>query len=522
MAAPSYPYSSGSEKFTPSMRLDGWKDVAAYLGKAERTVKRWERNRGLPIHRVPGGAKASVYAYSDELNEWLNSSDSAAHDPAVSAAVDRAGQATLSETDRAAPTALFPESAQSTISPNRRLQWAMAVIGLALTGWALVLVMVSSATGTRLPAMVKAIFAKKGAGTSLGTSPAISDEERKRARDLYLKGRYEWNQRSPDSLNRALDLFTQAIVHDPAYAQAYAGLADTYDLLREYSTMPDRDAFPRAIAAARKAVELDDSLAEAHRALAFAERYGSWDFADAEKQFRRAIELDPNDAQARRWYANAFEVPGRYEQSLEQLNRAQELDPSSNVTLADKGKLLADAGRTQEAIELLKEVERSAPGFSSPHTYLAGISLRLRDYPDFLYEAGMAAETMNDPVQREIVASARAGYARDGGSGLLNSLYAKQKQYYFEDRFMGTFFAQTCVLTGRRQEALEVLDAAYRRHEAEVVAIFSDPGLLALQDEPRYKALAARIHFPMQPPLTPINSARDRDNPHLASLNGLR
>ena len=311
-------------------------------------------------------------------------------------------------------------------------------------------------------------------------------------------------------------------MHDPAYPQAYAGLADTYDLLREYSTMPDDDAYPRAIAAARKAVELDDSLAEAHRALAFAERYGTWDFKDAEKEFRRAIELDPKDPQVRRWYANAFAVPGRFEDSLEQINKAQELDPSSNATLADKGLMLFNAGRTQEGIALLKEVERSAPDFSSPHTYLAGISLRLGDYPAFLEEAERTAETMDDPVQKDIAAAARVGYARNGAPGLLNALYARQKQYYDEGKYPATFFAQTCVRLGKRQEALQLLEAAYARHESEVVAILSDPDLLTLKEEGRYKTLAATINFPTHPFGEIRKHAAERDNPHLASLDGPR
>ena len=516
MAASSYPYSSGSVKFTPSMRLDGWKDIAAYLGKAERTVKRWETNRGLPVHRVPGGAKASVYAYSDELDEWLNSSASGALDPADSAA-GLASDLNPSPTNGDSQVPL-PDPARSGIAPNRGLRWAMALIGLAVTGSACVFVMVSSATGNHLPATVEAIFAKKVADTS----PAISDDERKLARDLYLKGRYEWSQRTPDSLNRALDLFTQAIVHDPGYAQAYAGLADTYDLLREYSTMPDSDAFPRAIAAARKAVELDDSLAEAHRALAFAERYGSWDFVDAEKEFRRAIKLDPNDAQARRWYANAFAVKGRFAESLEQLDIAQELDPSSNVTLADKGMMLANAGRTKEAVDLLREVERSAPDFPSPHSYLARITLDHGDYPAFLYEAQRTAETMNDSVLKEIVASARAAYARKGAPGLLESLYEKQKQFYVEGRFVATFLAQTCVLLGRRQEALQLLESAYARRESHVVAVLSDPDLLTLKDEPRYQALVLKIQFPTHPSSPPTNTGTELVNPKLAILNSPR
>lgn len=501
---------AGSDKSALSPRLDGWKDIAAYLGKAERTVKRWEASRGLPIHRVPGGAKASVYAYAIELDQWLKSSAAAPPDPAPAIIP------VASEPAAAPDNPDLPEPP----SPSRfsRRSWVTAVLSLSVAGSAMGLLLASSATtGMPVTQRIQALFSH----ASPVSSRAVSDDEKKLARDLYLKGRYEWNQRTPDSLDRALDLFTQAIVHDPAYAQAYAGLADTYDLLREYSTMPDNDAYPRAIAAARKAVELDDSLAEAHRALAFAERYGTWDFKDAEKEFRRAIELDPKDPQVRRWYANAFAVPGRFEDSLEQINKAQELDPSSNATLADKGLMLFNSGRTQEGIALLKEVERSAPDFASPHVYLAGISLRVADYPTFLEEQELTARTIDDPVQKDIATSARAAYARSGPTGLLNALYTKQKQYYEEGKYPATFFAQTCVRIGKRDEAMQLLETAYAHHESTIVALLSDPDLLTLKDEARYKTLAAKINFPIHPAGAPRNYA-ERDNPHLAILSAQR
>jgi tetratricopeptide (TPR) repeat protein len=255
-----------------------------------------------------------------------------------------------------------------------------------------------------------------------------------RQTNFYLRGRYEWNQRTPASLHRALDLFTQAIVHNPGDARAYAGLADTYDLLREYSTDADSDAFPRAIAAAKKAVALDDSLAEAHRALAFAEMYGTWNFAGAEAEFRRAIALDPKDPQARRWFANALCVGGRYPEALAQMDKAQELDPTSRATLADKGWMLYNANRAQEGIELLKEVEQSAPEFYSPHSYLWQIGLDLRDYPSFLSEGQLAAESSGDAALLDTIASSRAGYERGGDRGLLQALYTKEKQYYAAGR----------------------------------------------------------------------------------------
>jgi hypothetical protein len=355
------------------LRLDGWKDIATYLAKAERTVKRWEADRGLPIHRLPGGGRASVYAFRAELDEWLKSSSaqeaetfealengSAQNSPGTldssstivspgtmnsSGTIDSSSafdSGPAGSTVEAAPSGA-PDSRPRTLLKGRI--WVLAAAGSLVAVLAIAAIRTTDAP---VFGRVRTLFGGSRPESASGAA-AVSDAEKKLARDYYLKGRYEWNKRTPDSLNRALDSFTQAVVHDPGYAQAYAGLADTYDLMREYTTMPDSDAYSRAIVAARRAIELDDSLAEAHRALAFSEMYGTWDFADAEKEFRRAIELNPTDPEARRWYANAFAVQGRFPESLAQIEKAQELDPGSNPTLADKGLMLYLVGRNEEA-----------------------------------------------------------------------------------------------------------------------------------------------------------------------------
>jgi tetratricopeptide (TPR) repeat protein len=132
----------------------------------------------------------------------------------------------------------------------------------------------------------------------------------------------------------------------------------------------------------------------------------------------------------RRWYANAFALPGRYEESLQQFDKSQELDPASQSTLSDKGIILFNSGRREEGIALLKDVERTDPEFYSPHFYLTIIGFELHDFRTFLDEGRKAAEVRNDAVLKDIMASAQAGYARSGESGLLKNLYTKQEEYY--------------------------------------------------------------------------------------------
>jgi tetratricopeptide (TPR) repeat protein len=474
-------------------RLDSWKEIAAYLARGERTVKRWEAKRGLPAYRVPGKGKPSVYAYSRELDQWLHSTSSQELD-AMAVEEEEAPSAVAWLNSISPGSAPLPE-VRAGMSVQRKLGVAICAVALAAVA--------GLGFGASNFRNAHARFAEASPENTARNIRTISaarsstpDVEKHLATDLYLKGRYEWNQRTPESLNRALDYFTQSIVRDPGYAPSYAGLADTYSLLREFSTMPESEAFPRAIAAARKAVELDEQLAEAHRALAFAEMYGNWNFAKADKEFHRAIELNPQDPVARKWYANAFAVAGQFEDSLAQINRAQELDPTSNSLLADKGLMLFNAGRRKEGIELLEQVERSAPQFRSPHFYLMLIHLYDRQYPAFLEEGLKAAETINDPVLKDVISAAQVGYAQRGEQGLLTGLYNKQMEYYRAGKMPGTLLAKTCIMMGKKKEALQLLEDAYARHELAVLMCLSNPDLLTLKDEARYKVLIKKIDFP--------------------------
>jgi DNA-binding winged helix-turn-helix (wHTH) protein/tetratricopeptide (TPR) repeat protein len=335
---------------------------------------------------------------------------------------------------------------------------------------------------------------------SSSVNPAPPRSPNPEARDLYLKGRYYWNKRTPEDLNKAVDYFTQAIVHDPGYADAFVGLADSYNLLREYSVMPPSEAFPRALAAAKKAVELDDKSSDAHASVAFVSFFGMWDVKTAEIEFRRALELNPNNAVAHHWYATYLVSLHRLPESLAEIERARALDPSSRSILADKGGILFVAGKDDEAIALLKQMEATEPDFVSPHRYLRYTYLRKKDYPDYLLEFKKEADLLHDGTSLALVHAAEAGYARGSGTTMLESLRQQEKTLYAQGRFSSFLLAETCALLDDKKEALQYLQAAYDQHADGVAQIEGDPFFNNLHNEPAYRELATRIGLPLPPP----------------------
>jgi tetratricopeptide (TPR) repeat protein len=503
-----------SEKVDAGPRLVGWKDIASYLGKADRTVKRWGSERGLPIHRVPGTAKTSVYAYPAELDRWLESASAIELDsePDIEEKPEIADAPVAAVEAARAPADSLVKTYRGTWSAKRKWVTALAavvVFAVALDATARLTVGASAA------GVARRFLARRSASVDNPTLTA-SDSEKAQANDFYLRGRYEWNKRTPESLERALDLFTQAVVHDPGSAKNYAGMAETYLLMREYSSMPDAEAYARALAASRKAVELDDSLAEAHRCLAYSEVWGLWNFQDGEKEFRRAIELDPQDPLAHLWFANAFHGPGWYTVALHEVDRAQELDPGSSAILADKGMLLFESGQKQEGLEMERQVERADPLFLKPHYFLARMYWYLRDYPEFLQEGQQVAILKHDPGLAETNAAASAGFRRDGERGLLTDLQADQKRLAAEGKLDISLLATTSVRMGERAEALRLLREEFDNHLDGFPYARQDLDLLTLNDEPGYRELIDKLHVPNPPTIAEVDANFQTDMSYLS------
>jgi Tfp pilus assembly protein PilF len=455
-------------KDSPDRRLDSWKEIAAFFGRDERTVRRWEKEHALPVHRIPGAAKGRVFAYQAELQQWLLTSQ----------AVDSEG-----------PTLAANPPPELLIEPVRRSGFLPFNKWLVMAGVCAVLAAAVFAyrSGFRFP--VHASGATRTTRESGGTESSKTTQ----AEDLYLQGRYYWNKRTPEDLHRAVDYFTQAIVHDPNSSRPYVGLADCYNLLREYSAMPANEAYPRALAAATKAVELDPSSAEAHTSLAFVTYFWSWDAPGAEHEFQQALALNPNDARAHHWYASFLFASGRYAEALDQIEAARRIDPSSVAILADKGLILGHAGQKEAAMTLLGQIEVADPSFASPHRYMAELYFDKPDYPKYLSEWKRTALLTHDQQDLAIVQAAEKGFSERGPKGMLEATLELQRSFYKAGSVAAYSLALTYARLGKKQEALQYLKIACDSRESAVLALPNQPDFDGLHDDPRYKELVARV-----------------------------
>ena len=475
-------------------RLDTWKEIGAFFGRDERTVKRWEITRGLPVHRVPGGGRANVYANTEELLEWLKGKNVAAEPEQIPNPVTNSAALPSSETPQA--EAVVDADAipverrvgeRRSVESSRvsSLLWRDALfVVLALVIAAVLSMVIATRRNSSLHAARK------------GTAPAAAHIVDPDAKQFYLKGIFYFNKRTPETLNQAVDYFTQAVVRDPQYAEAYVGLADCYNLLREYSVMPATEAYPRAQAAAERAIALDDSLSGAHSSLAFVNFYWSWDVAGAQREFERAIELDPKSVRAHHWYATFLLALGRLPESLQEIERAQQLDPMSASILADKGLILFHNGQKEQAITLLKQIESTEPDFLSPHNYLAIIYFTQGDYRQYLVEARKAATLLHDERRLAIVAASEKGFASGGSRGMLNAMLKEQISLHEKGQESAYSLAGTYAALDQKKQALDNLENSYQKREPEIVSIRIDPWLDNLHDEARYREVLAKIGLP--------------------------
>jgi tetratricopeptide (TPR) repeat protein len=260
--------------------------------------------------------------------------------------------------------------------------------------------------------------------------------------------------------------------------------------------MPAKEAYPRALAAAQRAIALDDSLAEAHNALAFVDFYWSWDAAGAEHEFQRSIALDPNSEVAHHWYATFLMELGRSPEALAEIEKARELDPHSSAVLADKGLILLLAGQTGQATTLLRQIETAEPAFLSPHVYLAMADLKMKEYKDYLGEAKASAVLLQDQNRLAIVTAGEKGFAASGGEGMLRAILAVQQDLYAKGHLDAYELATTYCLLRDKEDALNLLQISLAHREPGDTSLRVDQLLQPLHNEPAFRKMIAQVGLP--------------------------
>ncbi len=296
---------------------------------------------------------------------------------------------------------------------------------------------------------------------------------------LYLEGRQQWYGRTTAGIKKSIDLFQRAIVADPNYAQAYAGLATSYNVSTGYGVIiQPKQAFALADEASRKALELDDTLSDAHTARAMV-MANQWKWNDAEKEFRRAIELNPNDATAHYFYAFIYLMPqNRIDESLEEFRKALSLDPLSGIVNVNYGLTLMVARRTTEAIAQMQKVLERDPAFGPAHYYLSQIYASTGRYADAVSELQKIGPTQ--------IPGSWSGDAQ----GYLKLM--------LDRRITGnpTEIAEIYALMGDRNKAFEYLERAYAEQDAELMACIRFPAFDVLHSDPRWAELLRKVGLP--------------------------
>jgi len=312
------------------------------------------------------------------------------------------------------------------------------------------------------------------------------------AYQLYIKGRYYWNKRTSEALKQSVVYFNQAIEKDPNYALAYVGLADAYNVLPFFSAGSSQEYFPKAKAAAQRALEMDESLAEAHTALASVLVNYDWNLPESSKEFRRAIELKPNYATAHHWYAIFnLQIMGRFDEAISEMKRAQELDPLSSIINANLGKTYFNARRYDQAIEQWRKTIDMDPGFFVTHHYLGSAYAMKGSHQEALAEYQKARQLNNDDphvlalIGRLLAVSGQKAEALK----TLGQLKEISQRRYVPAYSIALVYAGL----NEKEQALNWLDKGYQARAVDMTYLNYDPLLDNLRSDPRFVDLLRRV-----------------------------
>lgn len=420
-------------------RLNSWKEIAAYFGKDERTVKRWETIRGLPVRRVPGGTRTSVFAYVSELEAWLS-----------------------------APRPVM--APQAAAEPTRR-SFALPALAAAVVVGFIGLGMVAGRPSTPTP--VRSVPAE--------------------VETLYRDGVVAWSSRTAEGFETAIHNFEAALAIVPDYPPAYAGLANVYNLISQYTPAPAGESYAKARAAGERAIELDPGLAEAYAALGFNAFYGSREFVRSAELFEKSLELAPDNPQALHWYALTSMQMGKFEKPRRLIDRALALLPDSRSVQANAALIHYYSGDIDGAIAMLEQLQQANPDYLAVPAYLATIYLDQQRYAEFLDNYEIAARVENSAGHQLIAKAAREALP-GGGRAMLAAMLDEQQRQFRAEREKAYKVAATAALLGNKELALSYLDISVERRET--LGLLVEPEFRALRGDPHFQELVAKLGLP--------------------------
>jgi len=320
------------------------------------------------------------------------------------------------------------------------------------------------------------------------------------AYELYLKGRYYWNKRTAVDVATAISYFNQATAKDTGYALAYAGLADSYSVLPLYGGAPS-EYYPKGNAAARKALELDPSLARPHAVLGGNEMEYDWDFAGGEAEYKKAFQLDPNDATAHSWYAQDIaSIGGREQEALAEINRAHQLDPLSTIISANFGAIYIPARQYDEALTACKKVANDNPTFAEAHGCLIGAYWGKHMYPQVIQELRVYGQLSDDRNISDFAAALEQGFRSGGWKGALTKgieIRQKQRKTGYSSAYE---IAALCAELGEKDQAFKWLNTAYQERDTNLLGLKTDFLLDPIRSDPQFAELVRRVGLPQTSP----------------------
>lgn len=530
-------------------RLDSWKEIAAYLRRQVRTVNLWEKTEGLPVHRHLHTKRGTVYAFKSELDEWRKQRalsriaappgsrrsrimiavlpfENLSRDTAENYFSDGLTEEMISQLGRVSPDCLGVIARTSSMH-YRNCDKGIAAIGaeldveyilegsvrrwgervritaqlISVKGQSNVwsqsydrevadIFLLQTEVATRIAA---SIVAELKPAASPNSSP-IGGTTGSEAYEAYFKARNYWNQRTEESLLKAVHYFGQALAKDPKLAMAHCGLGDAYNLLAVYGVLPPHEAMPLAKAAALRALEINPELGEAHACLADVSSFYDWDWDTANQEYQRALALNPSYATAHHFYGYFLAAIGEGARALAEIELAHAYDPHSTIISVWNGILLRLAGNYEDAIEVCLETTERDPQYVLAHwalglSYEAAGDMKLAS-SEFELAAALSGRSPG------MLAALAHNYGVQGqtqrATEILKQLHALSAQRYVAAYDLATVYLGI----GDEEQALHYLDKAFQERSPWIVTLPAEPRVRYLKASVFFQSLIRKLRLP--------------------------